>query len=68
MAGVLFGPLVRVGFAPSLFLSSTGGSRKERERGREGGAAPSSLSYSESLGGGCAATPRKLPSLSLRPM
>ena len=31
MGGVLLGLLVQVGFVP-LFLSSTGGNRKERER------------------------------------
>ena len=66
MGGVLLGLLVQVGFAP--FLSSTGGNRKEREREREGGAVPSSLSYSDSQGGARAATSRGLPSLSLRPM
>ena len=39
MGGVLLGLLVQVGFAP-LFLSSTGGKRKEREREREGGPRP----------------------------
>ena len=62
MGGVL------LGLAPSpLFFSSTRGKRKKSERGREGRPAPSSLSYSDSLGGG-APPPYGLPYLSPMPM
>ena len=40
----------------------------EREREREGGAAPSSLYYSDSLGGGRVATPAGFPISPLRPV
>ena len=61
MGRVLLGLLVQVGFAPPLFLSSTGGNRKEREREREGGRRPSSLSYSDSQGGGARPPPVGFP-------
>ena len=68
MGGVLLGLLVQVGFGP-LFLSSTGGNRKEREREREGGRRPLFLVlFGLPRRGEGAATSRGLPSLSLRPM
>ena len=68
MGGVLLGLLVQVGFDPPFFLSSTGGNRKEREREREGGLRPLLLVLFGLPRRGRAATPRELPSLSLRPM
>ena len=53
---------------PPFFLSPPEGiGRRGRGKGK-GGAAPSSLSYYNSLGGGCTTTTCGLPSLSLRPM
>ena len=64
MGGVLLGFLVQVGFDPPFsFLPSEGIGSKGRGKGK-GGAAPSSLSYSDSQGGGRAATPHGLPSVS----
>ena len=50
MGGVLLGLLVQVGFAPP-FPFSTGGNRKEREREREWGAAPSLVQFGLAMGG-----------------
>ena len=47
----LLGLLVQVGFAPLSFLPQEGIGRRGREKGK-GGAAPSSFSYSDSLGRG----------------
>ena len=66
MGGVLLGLLVQVGFGPPFsFLPPEGIGRRGRGKGK-GGYAPSSMSYSNSLGGGCAPPPwasLSLPSL-----
>ena len=68
MGGVLLGLLVQVGFAPPPFpfLPPEEIGKRGREKGK-GGAAPSSLSYSDSQGGGRAATPAGFPLSPLGP-